>query len=75
MTKQEGCKPYFFTLNLTKNDKCKPYHEYEYDRKRLLSTANINRPFCILLGTVNINRPLETSMRRLRYTTLGDSNH
>ena len=38
----EDCKCYgFFTLNLTKNDKCKRYDEYEYDRKRLPSTLNI----------------------------------
>ena len=37
----ENCKHKFFTLNLTQYDNCKPYDEYEYDRKRLLSTVNI----------------------------------
>ena len=26
----------FFNLNLTENDNCKRYDEYEYDQKRLL---------------------------------------
>ena len=29
----EDCKRYFFTLNMTKNDNCKRYIEYEYDQK------------------------------------------
>ena len=32
---------FFPTLNLTENDNCKRFDEYEYDRKRLLSTVNI----------------------------------
>ena len=31
----------FFTLNLTENDNCKRYDEYEYDRKQLLCTVNV----------------------------------
>ena len=32
----KDCKRYvFFSLNLTKNDNCKHYDEYKYDRKRL----------------------------------------
>ena len=38
MTEWEDCKrDDFFTLNLTENDNCKRYNEYEYDRKRLLT--------------------------------------
>ena len=52
MTKWEDCKRdtrrlnimFLFTLNLTENDNCKRYGEYEYDRKRLQTfrlTGNI----------------------------------
>ena len=46
----EDCKRYvfFLTLNLTKNDNCKRYDEYEYDRKQLLSTVNIYIMFTVL---------------------------
>ena len=36
MTEWEDCKhDDFFTLNLTENDNCKCYDEYEYDQKWL----------------------------------------
>ena len=47
---------FFLTLNLTENDNCKRYDEYEYDRKRLLSTVHIYWPFFILLSTVKVKK-------------------
>ena len=58
MTEWEDCKhDVFFTLNLTENDNCKHYNEYEYDRKRLLCTVNhrsffrkILMQYCLLIN-------------------------
>ena len=41
MTQEDGKREFFLTLNLTENDNCKCNNDYEYERKRLLSTVNI----------------------------------
>ena len=51
MTEREDCKRYiFFTLNLTENDNCKCYNEYEYDQKM---TPEYCKPMFPVISLVN----------------------
>ena len=58
----------FLTLNLTKNDNCKRYDEYEYDWKRLLCTVNIYLP--IFHTSVYLKFTVKFNVKKVRFTVL-----